>query len=114
MATANTPTPHLLHPVGTPVSTFNPLTPASVGPSSQSQQQANSPLQSAISPGPNMLGNSPLTGITGSPMTNNTTNTQLTGPSSVGVPMQSPGTAFGKNHSRFSMKIFSFEIRYSN
>lgn len=94
LTTANTPTPHLLHPVGTPASTFNPMTPASVGPSSQAQQQVHSPSQSAVSPGSSMLVHSPMTAITGSPMTGNTINTQLTGPSSVGIPMQSPGPAF--------------------
>lgn len=71
------------------------MTPASVGPSSQAQQQVHSPSQSAVSPGSSMLVHSPMTAITGSPMTGNPTNTQLTGPSSVGVPMQSPGPAFG-------------------
>jgi hypothetical protein len=92
----NAPTPHLLHPVGTPGSSFNPMTPASVGPSSQSQQPVNSPSQSAISPGSNMIGNSPLTTITGSPMMSNTATAQLPGPSSVGMTIASPGNTFGR------------------
>ncbi|CAF1028589.1 unnamed protein product [Rotaria sordida] len=96
LTSGNAPTPHLLHPVGTPGSSLNPLTPASVGPSSQSQQQANSPSQPIIAPSPGFMSNgSPLMMPTiGSPMTNNTTTTQLTAPSPMGITTQSPGTIY--------------------
>ncbi|UJR25327.1 hypothetical protein I4U23_006678 [Adineta vaga] len=91
----NAPTPHLLHPVGTPVSSLNPLTPGSVGPSSQQQVQANSPSQPIIAPSPGFMGmGSPMMmPAIGSPMTN-TTITQLPAPSPMGIPTQSPGNIY--------------------
>ncbi|CAF2875828.1 unnamed protein product [Rotaria sp. Silwood2] len=96
LISGNAQTPHLLHPVGTPGSSLNPLTPASVGPSSQSQQQANSPSQPIIAPSPGFMSTgSPLMMPTiGSPMTNNTPTTQLTAPSPMGITTQSPGTIY--------------------
>ncbi|CAF0730411.1 unnamed protein product [Rotaria sp. Silwood1] len=96
LTSGNAPTPHLLHPVGTPGSSLNPLTPASVGPSSQSQQQANSPSQPIIAPSPGFMSTgSPLMMPTmGSPMPNNTPATQLTAPSPMGITTQSPGTIY--------------------
>ncbi|CAF4742641.1 unnamed protein product, partial [Rotaria socialis] len=95
LASGNAATPHLLHPAGTPGSSLNPLTPASVGPSSQSQQQANSPSQPMIAPSPGFMSmGSPMTMTSiGSPMTNNTT-TQLTAPSPMGIPTASPGNIY--------------------
>ncbi|CAF2044531.1 unnamed protein product [Rotaria magnacalcarata] len=95
LASGNAATPHLLHPAGTPGSSLNPLTPASVGPSSQSQQQANSPSQPMIAPSPGFMSmGSPMTMTSiGSPMTNNTT-TQLTAPSPMGMPTASPGNIY--------------------
>jgi hypothetical protein len=97
LTSGNAPTPHLLHPVGTPASSLNPLTPVSVGPGSQSQQQANSPSQPMIAPSPGFMGmGSPMmmTAI-GSPMTNTTT-AQLTAPSPMGIPTASPGNIYGQ------------------
>ncbi|CAF0807683.1 unnamed protein product [Adineta steineri] len=96
LTSGNAPTPHLLHPVGTPASSLNPLTPASVGPSSQSQVQANSPSQSLIAPSPGgFMGISSPMMMTqiGSPMTNTNT-AQLTAPSPMGIPTQSPGNIY--------------------
>lgn len=98
LASGNAPTPHLLHPVGTPASSLNPLTPASVGPSSQSQQpQANSPSQPMIAPSPGFMsiGSPMMMPAIGSPMTNNATATQLTAPSPMGMTTASPGNIYG-------------------
>ncbi|CAF0742948.1 unnamed protein product [Adineta ricciae] len=91
----NAPTPHLLPPVGTPASSINPLTPGSVGPSSQSQVQANSPSQPIIAPSPGFMnmGSPMMMNTIGSPMTNTST-TQLTAPSPMGMPTQSPGNIY--------------------
>jgi hypothetical protein len=102
LTSANAPTPHLLHPVGTPGSSLNPLTPASVGPSSQSQQPANSPSQTMIAPSPGFMGSPTMMTVTGSPLTN-TTSAQLTAPSPMGIPTASPGNIYG-------IFIFFFQV----
>jgi hypothetical protein len=115
LTSGNAPTPHLLHPVGTPASSLNPLTPASVGPSSQSQQQANSPSQPMIAPSPGFMGmGSPMmmTAI-GSPMTNNTP-AQLTAPSPMGMPTASPGNIYGTFTFYFVYKTSSFFYFFRN
>lgn len=95
-ASGNAPTPHLLHPVGTPASSLNPLTPASVGPSSQSQQQANSPSQPMISPSPGFMsmGSPMMANTVGSPMTNTPAPAQLPVASPMTVPTASPGNLY--------------------
>lgn len=108
-ASGNAPTPHLLHPVGTPASSLNPLTPASVGPSSQSQQQANSPSQPMISPSPGFMsmGSPMMANTVGSPMTNTPAPAQLPVASPMTVPTASPGNLYGKILdflSKFSLK----------
>mgnify|MGYP006904163448 CR=1 FL=1 len=102
-ASGNAPTPHLLHPVGTPASSLNPLTPASVGPSSQSQQQPNSPSQPMISPSPGFMGiGSPMmTNTVGSPMTNTAPTSQLPAASPMTAPTASPGNLYGKIRLKF-------------
>lgn len=104
----NAPTPHLLHPVHTPASSLNPLTPASVGPApaSQSQQPVNSPSQPIIAPSPGFMGvASPMMNTMGSPMTNPPTTTQLTAPSPAGMATTSPGNIYGKSYSFFYIVI---------
>ena len=106
LTTGNAPTPHLLHPIGTPASSMNPLTPASVGPGSQSQQQAPSPSpsQSLFSPNPNFIG-------TGSPITTTTAtnmpSSQLPAPSPMGTMTASPGDMCG------TLRLNSVERKHS-
>jgi hypothetical protein len=112
LTSGNAPTPHLLHTAGTPASSINPLTPASVGPSSQSQQQANSPSQPLIAPSPGFMsmGSPMMITAMGSPMTNTTT-AQLTAPSPMGVPTASPGNIYGKFIFYFDRKFILLFVK---
>ena len=67
-----------------------------MGPSSQSQQQANSPSQPIIAPSPGFMGSPMMMTTIGSPMTNTTSTTQLTVPSPMGMTTASPGNIYGK------------------